>query len=471
MIRRVTRILNEPPTSARRPRLLWLAIPVMLVAVAAPRVQGTQLPSRVVTPAVAAVLGAVNVEKATEQRAAQRNWTAAEIAARRAQLRDYRSTPSGGSLEDRWRQALADAAKQRLTDFWIVYTFTTPTHADDVMLSDTDDGSIVSSDGHIATEGPPLTALLNPSAIPLEGGSLAVLLHYRSARADAIDRAGYRSIQLGFDFGRTPVFWLGDAPESESFVRAQNLFGQARTEKIQVLLIELASLHSNTDVVAPFLTGLLDRSWPVAIRQEAAEGFDHHHDPRSVEILLRVARTDPDSSVRAEAAETIGEVQTPQSIPALTDLATESPDPAVRREAAEAFADQPAERAIPAIERVIATSEDAEVVSEAVEALGDIDGPGVVDTLTRIAWEHGNVTVQREAVETLGDREDDAAAMAALERIAREHRLGSVAASAGPGAGRLWSQRADPARCAGCDRRGRRQDQRRADARSRAKHH
>jgi HEAT repeat protein len=461
MVRRVTRILNEPPPSARRPRLLLLAIPVALVAVAAPRVQGTELPTRVVA-SPAAVLDAVNVEKVAEQGEPRRLWTAAEIADRRAQLRDYRSTPSGGSLEDRWRLALADAAKQSLNGFWIVYTFTTPTHADNVMLSDTRDDAIVWSNGHLAADGPPLTALLNPSAIPLEGGSLAVLLHYRSARADAVDRAGYRSLQLGFDFGRAPVFWLGDAPEPESFARVQNLFGQARTEKIQVLLLELASLHSNTDVVAPFLTRLLDRSWPAAIRREAAEGFEHHHDPRSVEILLRVARTDADSSVRAEAAEAIGEVQAPQSIPALTDLVRESPDPEVRREAAEAFAAQPAASALPAIERVIAASEHEEVLSEAIEALGElddpavlpllvqtanthpqqraqqeavetlgeIDAPGAVDALTRIAWEHSDVSVQREAVETLGDRRDDAASMTALERIAREHSREEVQAEA-----------------------------------------
>ena len=314
MVRRVTRILNEPARVARGPRLYWLAIPVTLVAIAAPRVTATQLPATAVTPAVAAVLSAANVETATEQRESQRESTAAEIAAARAQLRVIRSPRPGGSLEERWRDALADAARQRLTDFWIVYTFNTPTHADDQMISDTRDDSFVSSDGRLFTQGPPLIELLNPSAVPLEGGNLAVLLHYRGARADAIDRAGYRSVQLGFDFGRTPVFWLGDAPEAQSFDRVQSLFGQARTEKIQVLLIELASLHSNTDVVAPFLTRLVVQPWPPAIRQEAAEGFDHHHDPRSVEILLRVARTDPDSSVRTEAAETIGEVQTPQSI-------------------------------------------------------------------------------------------------------------------------------------------------------------
>jgi HEAT repeat protein/beta-lactamase regulating signal transducer with metallopeptidase domain len=455
MVQRVTRILSEPARIAR-PRLHWLAIPVTLVAIAAPRVTATQLPAAaaVLPPAAAAaVIGAASPEKTDEQSGTPRQSTAAEIAAARAQLRVYRSPRPAGSLEERWRDALADAGKQGLNDFWIVYTFNTPTHADDMVISDSRGDSIVSSNGDFSTQGPPLIALLNPSAaVPLEGGDLAVLMHYRGTRADAIDRAGYRSAQLGFDFGRTPVFWLGDAPEAQSFSRVESLFGQARTEKIQVLLIELASMHSNTDVVAPFLTRLVDPSRPPAIRREAAEGFDHHHDPRSVEILLRVARTDPDSSVRAEAAETIGEVQTPQSIPALTDLARDSADPEVRREAAEGFGDQPADRALPALESLIATSDDDDVLSEAIEALGDlglaampvllrtadthpnraaqleavetlgdIDDASVVDALTRIVSEHRDVAVQREAVETLGDRHDDPAAVTALERIARQH--------------------------------------------------
>jgi HEAT repeat protein/Zn-dependent protease with chaperone function len=463
MVRRVTCILNEPARVARRPRLHWLAIPVTLVAIAAPRVTATQLPAPVaMTPAGTAVLDATNVEKAAEQRAEQREWTVAEIAAARAQLRVHRPARPGDPLDERWRQALADAARQGLTDFWIVYTFNTPTHADDLMMSDTRGGSFVSSNGQLSRQGPPLTDLVGPSAVPLEGGSVAVLLHYRAARADAIDRAGYRTAQLGFDFGRTQVFWLGHAPEAQSFERVRSLFGQTRTEKIQLLLIELASLHSDTNMVAPFLTRLVDPSWPPAIRREAAEGFDHHHDPRSVEVLLRVARTDPDSSVREEAAETIGEVQTPQSIPALNDLVSQSTDPAVRREAAEAFGDQPAERALPAIERIIATSEDEGVLSEVIEALGELGGPGrlplllktakthpnrraqqeavetlgdvdepaVVDALTHLAWEHQDVAIQREAVETLGDRHEDAAAIAALERIAREHPREDVQAEA-----------------------------------------
>jgi HEAT repeat protein/beta-lactamase regulating signal transducer with metallopeptidase domain len=474
MIRRVTRILSEPAQAARRPRLFWLMIPVMMVAVAAPRVTAANRSPIGATPAAAAVLESANVEDAVTQRA-ERDRTAAEIAAARAQRRVYRSPRPGGSLDERWRDALDDAARQRLNDFWIVYTFSTPVHADGVTIADTRDGAMVFSNGRLVTQGPPLAEIISPSAVPLEGGNLAVLMHYRGPRADAIDRAGYRSLQAGFDFGTTPVYWIGDATEAQSFARVQNLFAQAREEKIQVLLIELASLHSSTDLVAPFLSRLLEQSWPPAIRSEAAEGFEHHHDPRSVEILLRVARTDPDSSVRAEAAETIGEVQTPQSIPALTELVSQSTDPDVRREAAEAFADQPADRAIPAIERVIATATYDDVLGEAVEALGDLgdpaampvlletanthpnphaqkeavealgdlDVPGAIDALTRIAWEHADVAIQREAVETLGDR-DDAAAAAALERIARDHPREDVQAEAIEALGDLSEQALHP---------------------------
>jgi HEAT repeat protein len=230
------------------------------------------------------------------------------------------------------------------------------------------------------------------------GGNVVVLMHYRGAGDDSIDRAAYRSAKIGFDFERKPLFWLGYADEAQSFERVRGLFERARAEDIQKLLIELASMHGNSNVVIPFLTRLVELSQPSAIRHEAAEGFGHHHEPRSVEILLRVARTDPMSEVRAEAAETIGDVQTPQAVPALIDLVDRSEDP--------------------------------EVVNEAVEALGAQDDPRALDALVRIVWEHDHEQVQHEAVETIGDRHEDAGAMPALERIVREHQREGVVSEA-----------------------------------------
>jgi hypothetical protein len=92
---------------------------------------------------VAAVLPSAKAATATEQPASQGTWTATEITAARLQLRDYSS--AGNTLEERLRQALSAAPTQRLRDFWIVYTFTTPTHADGLMLNDTREGSFSSA--------------------------------------------------------------------------------------------------------------------------------------------------------------------------------------------------------------------------------------------------------------------------------------------------------------------------------------
>lgn len=470
MVRRVTHILSGAADPVWRPRLWWLAAPIVLVSLAAPRVTASSESDAVIVkvpvPAAGAVAAPVDAaeRERTEpntQEQPRRNVTTAEIAQARARLRVYRPAQPGAALDERWRWAFAEASRLGLTDFWIVYMFDTPTHADGFMMGDSRDGSFVSSDGTYSWSGPPLAALFD-TAVSLEGGNVAALLHYRGARADAMDRAGYRSAGLGFDFGSTPVFWLGHAPASQSFARVRDLFGQLRAEKLQLLMIDLASLHADSNLVIPFLTSLVEPSRPAAIRAEAAEGFEHHPDPRSVEVLLRVARTDADSHVRTEAAETIGEVQTPESIPALSDLARRSPDPDVRREAAEAFGEQPAERALPAIERLVAESDDEQVLVEAIEALGDledarvvnllvtiandhrhlaaqqeavetlgdVDAPGVVDALARIVSEHRDVEIQREAVETLGDRHDDAAALAAIERILRGHPREEVQAEA-----------------------------------------
>jgi HEAT repeat protein/beta-lactamase regulating signal transducer with metallopeptidase domain len=390
MVRRVTQILNGPAAPSRRPRALWLAAALAVVAVAAPRVTATPLaPTAAISPSV-------------QIQTPAREWTAAEIARAQAALRVYRPARPGDSLDARWRWALDEARRRQLNGFWIAYSFETPVPGGDIVVSDSKGMSFVSSDGLLQTWGPPLLDVLRDG-----GGNIVVLLHYRGTVDAAVDRAGFRSASVGFDFERAPVFWLGFADESQSFARVRSLFELVRTDKVQRMLIELASMHGNSNAVIPFLTQLTELSQPSGIRNEAAEGFGHHHDPRSVEILLRVARTDPLPEVRAEAAETLGEVQVPQAIPALTNLVETSDDTEVRREAAEAFADQPADQALPALERVIASSNDADVLGEAVEALGELEHPGAAAALTRIIHEHPDEDVVSEAIEALIDMSGD----------------------------------------------------------------
>ena len=454
LIRRVTRILDDGPTPWKRPSAALVAAGLTIVTVAAPLVTASAPTRAPAAPersagSVAPDADAGVAAGAQAKAAPSSNGPSPQVRRPRVLQPPRPADP----LAQRWRWALDEAARQGLNQFWVAYSFETPTHADDLMMSDTRDGSFVNSMKDAVSTGPSLDALLGPT--PGGSGNVTALFHCTAPRAGAIDRAGYRSTRLGFAF-EAPVFALGLAPERESFERAVELFEQVAQEKIKVLLIELASLHPTTDLVLPFLTRLVDPQHPVAIRREAAEGFDHHHDPRSVEVLLRVARTDPAVEVRAEAAETIGEVQTPESIPALTELATSSHDGVVRGEAAEGFADQPPDRALPALEQLIAASPHDEVLTEAIEALGEIDdarvmplltrtavdhpsqraqqeavetigevpGSGAAEALVKIVWTHRDVVVQREAVETLGDLSP--VPVAELERVLREHPAGEV---------------------------------------------
>jgi len=386
LVRRVTSILARPPQRVARHARLVAAVGLLGVAAAAP-----------------GVLAAPPPEEPQAERIENR--------------RILRPPVPGDPLEQRWRWALDEASRQRLRDFWIVYSFTTPTHADHLMMADSREGSFISSSGKYITKGPALDAQLDGLAAAGRGAVVS-MFHHTAPQAEAIDRARYSSRRLGFSFGSSKVFWLGAATEADSFDKVTTLLDQVRFENGQTMMIELASLHPTTDRVLPFLTGLVDdHARPEEIRQEAAEGFDHHHVPRSVTILMRVARTDPSVEVRAEAAETIGEVQTPESIPGLMELATSSQDERVRSEAAEALGEQPADAAIPAIERLIATSTYEDVLAESLEALAEFKDARVLPILVRTATSHANQRAQQEAVETIGEVEDTSAVAALVEII------------------------------------------------------
>src|SRR5688500_2356896 len=114
--------------------------------------------------------------------------TAADVAKAQGNLRVYRPARPTDSLDDRWRWALADARRQGLSDFWIAYGFETPVHAENLVMSDSDGNSFVSSGGRLQTSGPPLIDVLRDG-----GGNIVVLLRYRGSGDNDINRAAYRS--------------------------------------------------------------------------------------------------------------------------------------------------------------------------------------------------------------------------------------------------------------------------------------
>jgi len=454
VVRRVERVLSGRE-GGRRPAVAWVVPPLLVLAAAAP-VVSISAPSEDGGGSSSIQIengrGGFDLARLSNGEGLIPRWGAAELARARERLDLARPPASAAPLPQRWKWALDSARDRRLRDFWVVYTFVTPWHARDLMLGDSDGLSLVQVEDAAKWTGPTLLDLLDGPPQQVPTGTVAVLAHFRGAGENGLDRGVYRNARIPFDFGRTPVLWLGAAAEEESLAQMGRLFDSSGDDELRTLWIECGSLHPKTDLVIPFLRRFLERSHSVKVRAEAAEGFDHHPDPRSVRILLDLAGSDPASDVRAEAAETIGELPIPEAIPALLELARHAVDSRTAAEAAEGLGEQPAARAIPAIRELLedpnvhddALAEAVESLSsfpreraavdllvhtarehsryrvrmEAAETLAEV--PGTLDELVDLAWQSDAADVRQEAVESLGEV-DAPGALAALEKILWEH--------------------------------------------------
>ncbi len=146
LVRRVTLILADGPRRSR-PSVVWLAGALIAVATAAPLVTAAQLADPAASTGIAASPSrpppfppARSGQK--EKTSPARTWTATEVAQARAHLRVLRPPTSTDPLNLRWQWALAEAARQGIGGFWVVYSFHTPTHANHLMMSDTREGSL-----------------------------------------------------------------------------------------------------------------------------------------------------------------------------------------------------------------------------------------------------------------------------------------------------------------------------------------
>jgi HEAT repeat protein len=321
------------------------------------------------------------------------------------------------SLVVLWNQAVERAVGRGESSFWVGYAFTTPIHSGDLLFTDSRGETFVARPGEIRVAGRTLAERL---AAPADNG-IAVLARFRGGAAPVIERFVYRSTALDFDFGGTAVHWIGTAASDESFTLVADLIEARPRDEVGVVEVELASLHPETERVLAALERW-SRRGTAAIRREAAEGFNHHPDPRGVDLLEELALSDPAADVRAEAAETIGEVQDPSAVAAILRLTLDAAEPTVRREAAEGLAYQPPQRALPALRRLLAESADRQVLEAVVAATGEMPLEDAIGILEPVAGTSASPQIRRAAVHVTGylaTREGGAAILDRVERTLR----------------------------------------------------
>jgi HEAT repeat protein len=157
------------------------------------------------------------------------------------------------------------------------------------------------------------------------------------------------------------------------------------------------------------------------IRRKAVESIGEIDPPsRALQLLQQVVKTDPDESVRAEAVETIAEVHDPYTVQILTDIAEHNESERVQVEAIESLSEtvDPAS-ALVVLKRIARDHPSALARKKALEAIVDMkDETSAIEALVHSARNDRDEEVRKSALETLGDG-DDPIAMRTLESFVR----------------------------------------------------
>jgi HEAT repeat protein len=132
-------------------------------------------------------------------------------------------------------------------------------------------------------------------------------------------------------------------------------------------------MQYETSQVIPVIEKLLDRrdECSVGLRRQAVELLARSREPERVDVMLRVARTDPSPTVRRQAVQALAQVNTDQSTALLDSIANNSADTDLVESAMRGLAQQTSPPARAALRRIAEkTTVPVEVRERAVSYLG-----------------------------------------------------------------------------------------------------
>lgn len=227
------------------------------------------------------------------------------------------------------------------------------------------------------------------------------------------------TMDLGFDLGDRPLFWLGTADDNESVRRLRNLYDATSSLDFKKDLVRAAGVHQPSSDVFHFLTGVLKAAESDVVRAQAAFWIGEQDNPEALKILLNAAEKDSSLKVREQAVFAISRLDTNESTDALISLARTANSPKIRGKATFWLGQKASQKAVATLEDIIANNEETEVQRQALFALSQMKGTEGVERLIRIARTHPNPRIRKLAIQLLG-QSDDPKALDALIAIVRK---------------------------------------------------
>lgn len=254
--------------------------------------------------------------------------------------------------------------------------------------------------------------------VNLEGpGELAVL--YR-AESGKLSQIRVLSLDCVADAGGLSVIWLDGVKATDSvallekFVRGANM-ESASSEKIAESALTAIALHADSSADRA-LQSFVASTEPVSLRREAAFWLGEARGPSGLQILQKMAQSDPSPDVREQVAFALSISKEPGALTELIRMAHDDQIPGVRSQALFWLGQKAGEKASKAITSAIDADPDTEVKKKAVFALSQMPPDEGVLKLIQVAQTNHNPAVRKEAMFWLG-QSGDPQALAFFEKV------------------------------------------------------
>lgn len=247
--------------------------------------------------------------------------------------------------------------------------------------------------------------------------NVGIFLSYQPGRPPVLKRVELSNLDLSFDFKGRPLYWLGEAPDSESLGLVKKLYAEARTDEAKKGLVAAAGLHGSPALALPFLEKVLIGSDPDEVRKDAAFWISQQDAAAALRILVRAAETDKSREVREGAVFGISEVELPQAADELITLARGAAMPDVKKQAIFWLSQIASKKAAPALEEFAEKGEGLEVQEQAVFALSELPNGEGLDALIKLAKTHPDGRIRKKAIFWLGESGDPRALQTLIEIV------------------------------------------------------
>ncbi len=235
---------------------------------------------------------------------------------------------------------------------------------------------------------------------------VAILFRFDKGKQRVVSRVDMSNLDLSFDFEGLPLLWLGGAEEGESLTWLKSVFAAGPTEKVKKEVLAAVGIHQSPALVIPILKAVLKGREPVDVRKDAAFWIGQQPDPKSCEILLGTARSDPSLEVRKHAVFALSQVDLEASVDGLIALAKTADDLEVRKQAVFWLSEKASMKALATLTELAERDPEAKVQEQALFALSEFHDPEALDALIRVAQTHPNPQVRKRAIFLLGDSGD-----------------------------------------------------------------